>query len=639
MLKTCLLPTLLLCTLNNVALADSQLLGARLFNQAGDVLITYNGAGQQSTSSFYKDGSAEGDIGILGFEDAYEYNEHGWLKESSVSKGIASNDTQSHFTPTNPIRYDYNDTHRLTSVSLNSDVTHYQYYVGGSPIEKEYTNGAGQIYTIGFEHDVFTGQKIKESYKLNTDSNEDRKHSLSYRYNNNGLKTVAYHGAESNSPDWRLTYEHDVFGRIESIKRNEGDLGQSYHTYNIFDEYGDLKQISIGTSIENPILTYTYHYNVSGNIHQIDIDSNTDSSFQRRRESSPLNKMATGINGSSSYKYTYNHKNQLTGFTARGHKKLLPQNDFGSRIKSQEYSYGLNNNIQTVTTNLIHPDDTSAYQDIAAYAYDETEGHPNRLISVEHTGNYWQQLPKDIQQKYSGNYSYHINGQIHTDPWGGAYQYNNRNQLILYQQDLSGTKQTTVNYAYNPHGLLSKQTSQVDGIPNPRGAVYSFYQGHYPIFQLQEDKDQKYTNSSFHLKGLASFRNTNQQEQPAQTIEDLYSVKQGNIALTTLNNRHSGPRSEPRINSGGNPVIQINHQYLYTPSGIQSDLLNLVSPNTSPLSQRNNLDITKNSTGYTGQKKDQATGFMMLGGFRNYDPVVGRFIQIDTYTPPSQKQQ
>lgn len=46
---------------------------------------------------------------------------------------------------------------------------------------------------------------------------------------------------------------------------------------------------------------------------------------------------------------------------------------------------------------------------------------------------------------------------------------------------------------------------------------------------------------------------------------------------------------------------------------------------------RKSLNIQHNQYGYTGQSQDSSTGLMMLGGFRNYAPGIGQFIQPDTY--------
>lgn len=105
----------------------------------------------------------------------------------------------------------------------------------------------------------------------------------------------------------------------------------------------------------------------------------------------------------------------------------------------------------------------------------------------------------------------------------------------------------------------------------------------------------------------------------AQTsVTDLYEVGQGNVALTT----HS---------------TQISNQYVYSPYGVQRNLNHprqlKAGSSYQQLANRVRvpLDIKHNQVGYTGQRLDPSTDLMMLGGFRNYAPDIGRFIQPDTY--------
>ena len=90
-----------------------------------------------------------------------------------------------------------------------------------------------------------------------------------------------------------------------------------------------------------------------------------------------------------------------------------------------------------------------------------------------------------------------------------------------------------------------------------------------------------------------------------------------------------------------NQISQINNQYLYLPYGQQANFYqpteitqqateadsyqDLINQTRKP------LNLKKNQFSYTGQQTDPSTNLMMLGGFRNYAPGIGRFIQPDTY--------
>lgn len=101
-------------------------------------------------------------------------------------------------------------------------------------------------------------------------------------------------------------------------------------------------------------------------------------------------------------------------------------------------------------------------------------------------------------------------------------------------------------------------------------------------------------------------------------VTDLYEVGQGNVALTTL-------LPSPLVGEGAGVRGDITNQYIYSPYGTHKNF------NQPRFSSHRPLDIMQNQFGYTGQASDPSTNLMMLGGFRNYAPGIGRFIQPDTY--------
>lgn len=101
----------------------------------------------------------------------------------------------------------------------------------------------------------------------------------------------------------------------------------------------------------------------------------------------------------------------------------------------------------------------------------------------------------------------------------------------------------------------------------------------------------------------------------ATLITEIYGVALNTITLTTTGDH-------------------INNQYIYSAYG-QSK--NLYHPNHLNDQTHQTLNIAKNQFGYTGQMLDSSTALMMLGGFRNYAPAMGRFLQPDTYNSFSKK--
>lgn len=113
----------------------------------------------------------------------------------------------------------------------------------------------------------------------------------------------------------------------------------------------------------------------------------------------------------------------------------------------------------------------------------------------------------------------------------------------------------------------------------------------------------------------------------ANQVRALYEVGENNLVLTTQQNMVK--------------KTTIENQYVYSPYGIQRALKqpmkNRIEENANNNYQeltnqeRKPLNIDQNQLGYTGQASDPSTSLMMLGGFRNYAPGIGRFIQPDTY--------
>lgn len=126
-------------------------------------------------------------------------------------------------------------------------------------------------------------------------------------------------------------------------------------------------------------------------------------------------------------------------------------------------------------------------------------------------------------------------------------------------------------------------------------------------------------------------------------VTELYEVGQGSVILITKGQTQKRAPTHIMSPSGltGGSLI-ISKQYVYSPYGIQKNL-NHTRAN-SPLTftgegvgervlfnqTRKPLNIAHNQFGYTGQSLDPSTNLMMLGGFRNYAPGIGRFIQPDT---------
>ncbi|HJP19131.1 MAG TPA: RHS repeat-associated core domain-containing protein [Nitrospinota bacterium] len=572
-------------------LGEALLLGTQSFDAAGDMIALHNGAGERVSANTYDiDGSPKVNIDVMGQQTHAQYNVKGLLSQTSIVGSIEP-DAQS-FATTKPWLYQYDDaTNRLQSTTQGQYKTSYAYYTGGHTKKVDYLNPHTETtYSLKYQYDPSTAKTTKVA---------DNNGYLRYWDSQYGLAQIEYYN-RSTTPILTLQKHYNALGQLEAVTRNAG-----YNTYYRYSPYGLTAEISIGPDKAQPLLTYQYRYTATGNPMEINAEFYIAKSH-----------------GNATYRYHYNNKNQLTGFTIKASTMALyPKNAFGTAIIGQKYSYGMNDNIKTVKTlfckkseKLIPvspcgPKDEAPY-DFATYQYDSN--YPERLVNVTHKGNY--HYEQELQHLYQNPFSYYKNGQIKTDTQGGKYTYNNANQLIQYQSSLTRAKPVTVNYDYNAHGLVARETSTLAGVHNSiNGIPVDYYYDHSKLVaQSQGD------NHGYYLAGIANIINSNN----TSVVEHLYGAAQGSIVATSRDINH---------------IHQITHQYNYTPYGIQSDVFEPINAKQQDHYQIENnrkvLDIVNNSFSYTGQQRDSSTRYMMLGDIRNYDPNLGRFIQHDSMNP------
>ncbi len=550
----------------------SQLLGVRRFDAVGDQLVTFNGAGEKRHTNYNVDGSPNTTVDLLGQEQQYHYHDNGLLESSTV----LGDDSLS-------IQYEYDSTtQRLLKATQGENTHQFDYYAGGHTKKSMYQNTLGQ-YGLEYVYDRHTGDLLTM-----TDNEGNQK---KYLYNQNGVAKLVY---QNNMGDtlFKVNYIYDGYGRLIELRRQQG-----HNSYYEYDEYNRVKAIYIGSSKLKPALVYHYEYNLSGNISEQSIES-----------------FVPGKQSTVSYKYHYNNKNALSVFEvdqsasdlSGNNTDLYPRNTFGSIITKQEFDYDLNQNITKTTTTFL--DET---KDVATYAYQSEQGHPDRLSKISHSGNY-----KYIQALQSeSDYRYNKNGQPLEDDRKGSYTYNARNQLIKYESNSKAYPQVVTDYTYNVHGILNSNqatfTKDKQSASKASEPVYYYY-GHGGLVKQQQGK-----TTSNYISGFANVvTSETNQGQSSTNIEQLYAVKQGNIAATSK--------------AGSADGTTLNHVYVYSPYGMQSDVLNPVSGKKTVAETLEPMDIKDNHFGYTGQQFDTSVGKIQMGNWRSMDPATGRFIQADT---------
>ena len=480
------------------------------------------------------------------------------------------------YAATKIINYRYShSTHHLINISNGQSISEANaYYLSGNVRKKTRLVVIGSTrssYANTFLIDPNAG--IIKTQKYGADGGQ-----VNYRYDKQGIASINYfaNGGLHNKPAFYVAYSYSPLGQALVIKRDNG-----YSTFNHFNVLGVVSNIMIGLgSYTSPInkVNYWYHFNPAGNTESIVISSKTLTT---------LGKQGLGASGTVMYEYHYNPQNKLIGFDIPNanilpinNTALYPRNRAGAKITCQNYWYGLNNNIKNMKSRLYNSGNPS----LIKYFYDKQSGHPSRLLKA---------LSPHSQAHF---YQYNPRGDLIMGRHGGGYAYNSLNQLISYHSMTDHKPYVNIRYAYNNDGLLTYEQTNLNGSP------VLFYYGSSGTLEGLSNEQGK----AFYLHGLANFIITH----GAEATTEIYAVNQGNIALTTIDDK------------------QIKDQYLYTPYGIQTNLYsNKPSMEITPKS----IKINGNNFGYTGQFKDPATGWMMLGGFRNYSPVLSRFMQTDTY--------
>ena len=474
--------------------ASSELLGIRSMNAAGDVLSVTNGADQSTVHTYHRDGSVVDSVNLLDNTETTHYNDLGALFSVAVKTGIQSSPRDS-VVPVGVTHYSYYPDQQLQSISLSassgsdaSDVA-YQYYTGGERREVSHSfivpsSNPDQPISHDINYSTqYTYDPLSGDIETRWDSLGNALH---YQYTANGVKSIAYYdevdsitGVTSGAPKMTVGYKYGAFGKTLEIKRNPG-----YNAYNFYNDMGEMTGIIIGSgsysdfkqyynAIEQNGLSqntynnwktlpsktelkeaYFYHYSIGNNPTEIDVVSNTAKAI-----------------GYAKYAYEYNTNNQLTHFSVissqifsssgstitegKQQYALYPKTALGTAIKSRSYTYGLNNNIKTVTSTEASTTTAESAKIEMIYHYDAPD-YPNRLKSIE-TQSIRSGFPyvNQMEQLNNKDFKYNQAGSLIKNPEGDQYQYNAINQMVEGTSTL-GSKQS---YGYGTNGLLNYEQS------------------------------------------------------------------------------------------------------------------------------------------------------------------------------------
>ncbi|WP_281228751.1 DUF6443 domain-containing protein [Flavobacterium aquiphilum] len=378
-------------------------------------------------------------------------------------------------------------------------------------------------------------------------------------------------------------YSYDHAGRLLIHDQSVNGQTPEVIVSNNYDELGQLSSVGVGgKTYQNRLQTIDYTYNVRGwlkGINDVNAIGNDLFSFKLSYNDStapsPLFngnisqsfwKTANQDTSLKSYNYTYDALNRLTNAADN-------QNRY-----SEVLSYDLNGNIKTLKRNGNQILGTGNYGLIDDLTYEYLLG--NRLNKVSDATGYAEGF-KDVVS--SIDYGYDANGNMTSDMNKGIanISYNQLNLPVAIQ--MAGG---TITYDYDATGTKLRKT--VNGNITDYASGFQYFNGNLQFFSQPQ--------------GYVDWNNGN--------IDYIYQYKDhlGNVRLAYKDGDKNG------VVSSGDILSEDN----YYPFGLKQRGYNEANVNTN------------NKYKYNGKELQDELGLNMYDyGARNYDPAIGRWMNID----------
>jgi len=397
-----------------------------------------------------------------------------------------------------------------------------------------------------------------------------------------------------------FTYDH--VGRLLTQKQKVNTQLQEFIANNIYDNLGQLITKGVGGNIsQSRLQTVSFGYNVRGwlkNINNVNAIGNNLFAFQINYNTPASGTALFNGNISQTFSRTAYTDTSLKNYTyAYDDLNRLTQAIDGSTLNPGRYneilSYDKNGNIKNLTR-LGHRDVNATVfgnMDILAYTYTG-----NKLDKVEDTSGSTEGFNNKVNLPIE--YTYDPNGNMQTDANKGitAISYNHLNLpttvaigggTINYWYDATGTKQrktvstgASTDYAgsfiYENNSLTPKQFSQSEGYAVYNSGTYNY------IYQYKDH--------------LGNIRLSYQDKDNNGTVNSAEIVQENNYYAFGL------------LQKGYNTTINgIDNKYKYNGKELQDD------------------DIGGSKLNFYDY------------GARNYDPALGRWMNIDPLAEKSRR--
>ncbi|MFF2909419.1 polymorphic toxin-type HINT domain-containing protein [Paenibacillus sp. NPDC057934] len=421
---------------------------------------------------------------------------------------------------TTSFSYDYNGS--LTSVTnAKKEVTQYTYDMFGNQLSTTYPSG--EVKRKAYDE---LGRVISSTDELGLNNQ------YTYDANGNVLTSTDRNGTvltmlydrrdrlkERVSPDETVTFMYDSAGRRTKMKDN---LGETSYDYDPYAGYITQVKYSDGLTLEIP------EYDANGNRKKMvdPFGETIDYSYDG------MNRLVTiapgGSNTTPIASYTY-YRNSLPNLVSKingveSKSKYtgldltqLEQSNKGLRLNLYQYTYDLNKNIQTRTTNNVS--DSYKYDELdrissstgssnLAYSYDK---RGNR-VSLEGDSTFGEL--KDTEYTYDKQ-----NRLTRVNSEGSAVQYRYNGNGLLVEREERGE---IIRYYYDGDQIIA-EAKVVNGVPqkvasyirgqrleaikyNDSTTAYPTYNGHGDVVELRDENGDILNKYDYDIWGNITYK-------------------------------------------------------------------------------------------------------------------------------------
>lgn len=434
----------------------------------------------------------------------------------------------------------------------------------------------------------FTGE-VKESYTYHKRLNSDNETIIkeNFGYDNQNRLITHKHKVNSNPEETLAVNDYNELSQLRS--KQVGGTGNNPiqivdYLYNIrgwltrINNPSDLNGDLFGYAIKytNPLPSNVASSRFNGNIAEIDWKTSNDGTLRR-------------------YDYQYDGLNRLLNGIYSEPDSYLPPISF----YNESLSYDLNGNIKTLVRKTKGYSQTAEKIDDLTYAYTG-----NRLDSVTDSSTNYSGYPEA-----SGNLiSYDSNGNMkdHLDKGLLQINYNFLDLPNFIKFDQTYLIRDLFNGIMVPKNITTQYTYRADGTKLRKIYTYGISKSNTEAYRITEYND----GFQYEIEGVSS---TVPLLQFVPTLEGYYDFVQGKY-IYQYKDQVGNIRLAYYRDNNNNTVIDRTANFY--PFGMEFN-----TPTFGTITPRYNY-------GFQGQEKQLDTGWSSLE-WRNYDPSIGRFFNID----------